>query len=87
MLVEQFSLPLRKSLAIAEKLLVIDVAREGRLVLFKDVAPKRLYGSVDSLITIHLKERQSYVNLVGSKIQKRMGGKRVQRSYRKILRQ
>lgn len=63
-------LPLRKSLAIAEKLLAMDAAREGRLVLFKDVAPKRLYGSVDSLITIHFKGRQSYVNLVGTKRQK-----------------
>lgn len=48
-------LPLRKSLAIVEKLLVTDAAREGRLVLFK--ASERLYGSVDSLIAIDLKEK------------------------------
>lgn len=61
-------LPMRKFLAIAEKLLVMDAAREVRLVLFK--VPERLYGSVDSPIATDLKEKQPYVNPVGSKIQK-----------------
>lgn len=62
-------LPMRKFLAIAEKLLVMDAAKEVRLVLFK--VPERLCGSVDSLIATDLKEKQPYVNPVGSKIQKR----------------
>lgn len=51
-------------------MVISGATREGRLVLFKGMAPERLYGSVNSLMAIDLKERQFYVNSVGSKIQK-----------------